>query len=104
MKLWDSLITCLILLSALRVSPLPRGAQRSPQGPVTVRRRGRVVESPLEPPPVQNRMSVHAGGLSQSEVESVDWDERLAPGETCKRPQFGTGARKTYIRSYVCFN
>uniref|UniRef100_A0A3P8VH58 TGF-beta family profile domain-containing protein n=1 Tax=Cynoglossus semilaevis TaxID=244447 RepID=A0A3P8VH58_CYNSE len=50
MKLWDSLTACLILLSALRASPLPRGAQR-----------------PLEPPPVQNRMSVTAGGVSQSE-------------------------------------
>lgn len=82
MKLWDSLTACLILLSALRASPLPRGAQRSP---FTVRKKGRVAESPLEPPPVQNRMSVTAGGVSQSESvcrqggETGSWRNMLAP-------------------------
>ncbi|KAM9744711.1 glial cell line-derived neurotrophic factor-like isoform 2-T3 [Menidia menidia] len=57
MKLWDSLTTCLILLSAVRAGALLRSRTQLASG----RRRGRAAESPLDIPPVippvQTRLS-----------------------------------------------
>uniref|UniRef100_A0A3Q0R6K2 Glial cell line-derived neurotrophic factor n=1 Tax=Amphilophus citrinellus TaxID=61819 RepID=A0A3Q0R6K2_AMPCI len=58
MKLWDSLTTCLILLSTVHASP------------------GRVAESPPELPPVQIRLSV-----SSPSIDRANTDETLAGGE-----------------------
>lgn len=52
MKLWDSLTTCLIVLSAVHASSLPRSRQPSTKG------RERAADGPLESPPVQIRLSV----------------------------------------------
>uniref|UniRef100_A0A3Q2QUK3 Glial cell line-derived neurotrophic factor n=1 Tax=Fundulus heteroclitus TaxID=8078 RepID=A0A3Q2QUK3_FUNHE len=53
MKLWDSLTTCLILLSAVGSSSLLRSRQ---QQPAPAERREGAPESPLEVPPVQIRL------------------------------------------------
>uniref|UniRef100_A0A3B4VHH4 Glial cell line-derived neurotrophic factor n=1 Tax=Seriola dumerili TaxID=41447 RepID=A0A3B4VHH4_SERDU len=76
MKLWDSLTTCLILLSAVHASPLLRSPQRS----TSTKRRGRADESPLELPPVQIRLSVTSHGISRAEADAADWEETLAGG------------------------
>lgn len=78
MKLWDSLTTCLILLSAVHASSLLRSRQQS------TKRRGRATERPLEPPPVQIRLSVPSPGISRAEADTADWKETLAGGEKCK--------------------
>uniref|UniRef100_A0A3P8RP12 Glial cell line-derived neurotrophic factor n=1 Tax=Amphiprion percula TaxID=161767 RepID=A0A3P8RP12_AMPPE len=62
MKLWDSLTTCLILLSAVHASPLLQSRQQSS------RRRGRAAEGPLDLPPVQIRLSVTSPGISSTET------------------------------------
>ncbi|KAM3610517.1 uncharacterized protein V6R79_005138 [Siganus canaliculatus] len=76
MKLWDSLTTCLILLSAVHASSL----QRSGQKPTSTKRRGRAAESPLELPPIQIRLSVTSPAISRSEADTADWEETLAAG------------------------
>nr|XP_046243582.1 glial cell line-derived neurotrophic factor [Scatophagus argus] len=76
MKLWDSLTTCLILLSAVHASSLFRSRQQS----TFIKRRGRAAESPLELPPVQIRLSVTAQGISGAEADTADWEETLAAG------------------------
>ncbi|XP_070760985.1 glial cell line-derived neurotrophic factor-like [Enoplosus armatus] len=73
MKLWDSLTTCLILLSAVHASSLLRST--------SAERRGRAAESPLELPPVQIRLSVASPGISRAEADPADWEETLAGGE-----------------------
>ncbi|XP_070690572.1 glial cell line-derived neurotrophic factor [Pempheris klunzingeri] len=73
MKLWDSLTTCLILLSAVHASPLLRHT--------STKRRGRAAESPLELPQVQIRLSVTSPGISREEARTADWEETLAAGE-----------------------
>ncbi|XP_030594112.1 glial cell line-derived neurotrophic factor-like [Archocentrus centrarchus] len=72
MKLWDSLTTCLILLSTVHASPL----LQSPQQPTSTKKRGRVAESPRELPPVQIRLSV-----SSPSIDRANTDETLAGGE-----------------------
>ncbi|XP_059193531.1 glial cell line-derived neurotrophic factor-like [Centropristis striata] len=72
MKLWDSLTTCLILLSAVHASRLLRSR---PQ-PTTTKRRGRAAEGPLELPPVPIRLSVTSPGIS-AEADTADWEETL---------------------------
>ncbi|XP_007548103.1 glial cell line-derived neurotrophic factor-like [Poecilia formosa] len=54
MKLWDSLTTCLILLSAVRPSSLLRSRQQP--------------ESPLEAPPVQIRLSLLSPDMRPAET------------------------------------
>uniref|UniRef100_A0A3Q0R7A3 Glial cell line-derived neurotrophic factor n=1 Tax=Amphilophus citrinellus TaxID=61819 RepID=A0A3Q0R7A3_AMPCI len=70
MKLWDSLTTCLILLSTVHASPL----LQSPQQPTSTKKRGRVAESPPELPPVQIRLSV-----SSPSIDRANTDETLEP-------------------------
>ncbi|XP_071339201.1 glial cell line-derived neurotrophic factor [Trachinotus anak] len=77
MKLWDSLTTCLILLSAVHAGPLLRSPQRS----TSTKKRGRAAESPLELPPVEIRLSVTSPGISRAEADTADWEETLAGGE-----------------------
>ncbi|XP_070821246.1 glial cell line-derived neurotrophic factor [Chaetodon trifascialis] len=77
MKLWDSLTTCLILLSAVHASPL----LRSPRESTSTKRRGRAAESPLELPPVQIRLSVTSPGIYRAEADTAEWEEALAGAE-----------------------
>uniref|UniRef100_A0A8C2W7X8 Glial cell line-derived neurotrophic factor n=1 Tax=Cyclopterus lumpus TaxID=8103 RepID=A0A8C2W7X8_CYCLU len=56
MKLWDSLTTCLILLSAVHASRL----------------NGRAPEIPLELPPVQIRLSVTSPGIGRVEADTME--------------------------------
>ncbi|KAM9361008.1 glial cell line-derived neurotrophic factor-like [Symphorus nematophorus] len=74
MKLWDSLTTCLILLSAVHAGSLLRSRQQS----TSTKRRGRAAETPLELPPVQIRLSVTSPGISRAETDLEDWEETLA--------------------------
>ncbi|KAF0033932.1 hypothetical protein F2P81_013998 [Scophthalmus maximus] len=74
MKLWDSLTTCLILLSAVRAGPPLRGRQRS----TAAERRGRAAESPLELPPVQTSLSVTAAGIRRTDADAAEWGEAAA--------------------------
>lgn len=67
MKLWDSLTTCLILLSAVRASV---SRQHS------AKRRGSNAESPLELPPAQMRLA--RSGMAH------DWGEKLPGGGKVK--------------------
>ncbi|XP_053277366.1 glial cell line-derived neurotrophic factor [Pleuronectes platessa] len=92
MKLWDSLTTCLILLTAVRASPLLRDQRQS----VSAKRRGRAAassssESPLELPPVRIRLSVASSGISLSDADTMDWRDTLAAGEkyTMEEPRPG---------------
>lgn len=62
MKLWDSLTTCLILLSAVRASV----SRQHPE----MRTRSDA-ESPLELPQAQTR-------LVRSGINRADWGEKLA--------------------------
>ncbi|XP_029296082.1 glial cell line-derived neurotrophic factor [Cottoperca gobio] len=78
MKLWDSLTTCLILLSAVHASRLLRNRPQS----TSTKRRGRAADSPLELPPVQIRLSVTSPDISRAEADTADWAETLAEGET----------------------
>lgn len=78
MKLWDSLTTCLILLSAVHASYLFRNRKHS------TKRIGRATESPLELPPVQIRLSVSSPGISRAEADIANWKETLAGGGECK--------------------
>ncbi|XP_029019983.1 glial cell line-derived neurotrophic factor-like [Betta splendens] len=74
MKLWDSLATCLILLSAVCAGPLPRSRRE----PTSNKRRAR------ELPPVRIRLSVTSQGVGRVEAETAetaDWEEALAAGE-----------------------
>lgn len=64
MKLWDSLTTCLILLSAVRPSSLLRSRQQ----PESAERREGAAESPLELPPVQIRLSVISADINPTET------------------------------------
>lgn len=80
MKLWDSLTTCLILLSAVHAGSLLRSRQQ----PQSAERRGRAAESPLELPPVQIRLSVTSPGIGRAQADTEDWEGTLAGGETCK--------------------
>ncbi|XP_056275628.1 glial cell line-derived neurotrophic factor-like [Pseudoliparis swirei] len=77
MKLWDSLTTCLILLSAVHASRLFRSR---PQ-PTSTESNGRAPEIPLELPPVQIRLSVTSPGIGRAEAGAADWEETLAGGE-----------------------
>ncbi|XP_008287705.1 glial cell line-derived neurotrophic factor-like [Stegastes partitus] len=76
MKLWDSLTTCLILLSAVHASPL---LQNRRQQPPSSRRRGRAAEGPLELPPVQTRLSATSPGISST--EPAGREQRFAGGD-----------------------
>ncbi|XP_030272093.1 glial cell line-derived neurotrophic factor-like [Sparus aurata] len=78
MKLWDSLTTCLILLSAVHAGSLLRSRQQ----PQSAERRGRAAESPLELPPVQIRLSVTSPGIGRAQAHTEDWEGTLARGET----------------------
>lgn len=82
MKLWDSLTTCLILLSAVHASRLFRSR---PQ-PTSTESNGRAPEIPLELPPVQIRLSVTSPGIGRAEAGAADWEETLAGGEQRKSP------------------
>ncbi|KAM9744709.1 glial cell line-derived neurotrophic factor-like isoform 1-T2 [Menidia menidia] len=62
MKLWDSLTTCLILLSAVRAGALLRSRTQLASG----RRRGRAAESPLDIPPVIPPVQTRLSGQSPS--------------------------------------
>ncbi|KAG8011972.1 Glial cell line-derived neurotrophic factor [Nibea albiflora] len=84
MKLWDSLATCLILLSAVHASSLLRRRQQS----TSTKRRGRAAESPLELPPVQIRLSVNSPGISRAEAAIADWEETLAGEERYTMEEF----------------
>ncbi|KAF7652994.1 hypothetical protein LDENG_00088930 [Lucifuga dentata] len=79
MKLWDSLTTCLILLSAVHASPLLRTRQQS----TSSRRRARTAERPLELPPLI-RLSVT--GRSRAEAGAEDRERAPAGGGTRKTP------------------
>nr|XP_015828222.2 glial cell line-derived neurotrophic factor [Nothobranchius furzeri] len=68
MKLWDSLTTCLVLLSAVRVSALLRNRRRSAD------------ESPLDVPPVQMRLSMISPGNSREDA-AEDAEEELFRGD-----------------------
>nr|XP_020458033.1 glial cell line-derived neurotrophic factor-like [Monopterus albus] len=74
MKLWDSMTTCLILLSAVHASPLFRSRQQS----TSTKRRGRAAESPLELPPVPMHQSVTSPGKSRAEADTAGWEDALA--------------------------
>ncbi|KAF3695733.1 Glial cell line-derived neurotrophic factor [Channa argus] len=76
MKLWDSLTTCLILLSAVHASPLFRSRPQS----TSSKRRVRTAESPLELPPVQILLTVTSAGISRAEADAAGWEETLAGG------------------------
>lgn len=65
MKLWDSLTTCLILLSVVRPSSLLRSRQQP--------------ESPLEAPPVQIRLSLLSPDMRPAETAG-----ELDTGDRCK--------------------
>ncbi|KAK2837190.1 hypothetical protein Q5P01_014402 [Channa striata] len=71
MKLWDSLATCLMLLSAVCWSR-PQSASG--------RRRGRTAAGPLELPPVQILVSVTSPGGSRAEADAAGREETLAAG------------------------
>uniref|UniRef100_UPI0037E9C043 glial cell line-derived neurotrophic factor-like n=1 Tax=Semicossyphus pulcher TaxID=241346 RepID=UPI0037E9C043 len=74
MKLWDSLTTCLILLTAaVHASSLLRSKSS--------KRRGRAAEGPLELPPVRIRLSVTSPGISRAQADTADWEETFAGGE-----------------------
>ncbi|XP_065818514.1 glial cell line-derived neurotrophic factor-like [Labrus bergylta] len=76
MKLWDSLTTCLILLSAtVHASSLLRSTKRG----------GRAAEGPLELPPVQIRLSLTSPGISRARADTADWEETLA-GDIMEEP------------------
>ncbi len=92
MKLWDSLTTCLILLSAVHASSLLRST--------SARRKGRAAESPLEIPPVQIRLSVTSPGISLPEADTSDWEETLA-GRECKSLWFGMECQKCPKPGYL---
>lgn len=81
MKLWDSLTTCLILLSAVHASRLLRSRPQSSS-------RGRAAESPLELPPIQGRLSLASPGMSLAEAGTADWERTLAEGEKSKSMWF----------------
>lgn len=80
MKLWDSLITCLILLSAVHASRLLRSRPQSS----STERRGRAADSPLELPPIHGRLSLASPEMSLAEAGTVDWERTLAEGEKSK--------------------
>lgn len=90
MKLWDSLTTCLILLSAVYASPL----LQSPQQPTSTKRRGRVAESPPELPPAQIGLSVSS--TSMSRADTANRDETLAGGDKCE------GSESAQTRYVIC--
>lgn len=90
MKLWDSLTTCLILLSAVVASPLLRSRHQTS----STRRRVRAAESPLELPPVQIRLSVAA-----QDMNPEDWEETMAGGDKCKSVKSPTNILKRYFHS-----
>ncbi|XP_017269232.1 glial cell line-derived neurotrophic factor [Kryptolebias marmoratus] len=69
MRLWDSLTTCLVLLSAVRVSSLLRSQKRGAPA----------AESPLEVPPVQTRLA--AVSLRTNHQDSADRGDRLERGD-----------------------
>lgn len=92
MKLWDSLTTCLILLSAVHADSLLRDTSTT--------RRGRAAESPLERPPVQIRLSVTSSGISRAEADTADWEETLAGGDTCKSLWFVWSAHSAKTQSW----
>uniref|UniRef100_A0A3Q1FU26 Glial cell line-derived neurotrophic factor n=1 Tax=Acanthochromis polyacanthus TaxID=80966 RepID=A0A3Q1FU26_9TELE len=73
MKLWDSLTTCLILLSALHASPLLQSRQQPS------RRRGRAAEGPLDLPLVQSHLTVTSPGISSTEIAARE--EGFAGGD-----------------------
>ncbi|XP_031712694.1 glial cell line-derived neurotrophic factor-like [Anarrhichthys ocellatus] len=77
MKLWDSLTTCLILLSAVHASPLLRSRPQS----TSTKSNGRAPDIPLELPPVHIRLSVTSPGISRAEAGTVDWEETVTGGE-----------------------
>lgn len=95
MKLWDSVATCLILLSAVCASPLLGSRQQR----TSTHRGVRAAESPLELPPVQIRLSVTSQGISRAEADTAAWDETLSGGETCKRRCWGSKVSKTPVCS-----
>ncbi|CAN9513161.1 unnamed protein product [Ophioblennius macclurei] len=70
MKLWDSLATCLILLSAVRASP----PERTTTAAAAVGSGASAAESPLELPPIQIAVSVNSREISR--------DGTPAAGET----------------------
>lgn len=76
MKLWGSLTTCLMLLSAVRTSPL--------QQLTAAKRSRRADESPLELPPVRIQVPGTSPGISRAEAGAEDREEPLAGGEKCK--------------------
>ncbi|XP_068168051.1 glial cell line-derived neurotrophic factor [Antennarius striatus] len=77
MKLWDSLTTCLILLSAVYGSSLIR----SPRQSTAAESSGRAAETPLELPPLQMSLAVSTSDIRSTEEDTQDWEEALAGGE-----------------------
>lgn len=94
MKLWDSLTTCLILLSAVHASSLLRSRRH------TAQRSGRAAESPLETPPVQGRLSGTSPSISPAEADTGEWGRAEAGGGTCKSST-GTRSDKTIICTFA---
>lgn len=76
MKLWDSLTTCLILLSAVRGASLLLSREESPE----------TAESPVEMPPVQIRTSVNSQFINLE--NTAEREDALERGNKCKTPCF----------------
>ncbi|KAM8886994.1 glial cell line-derived neurotrophic factor-like [Spinachia spinachia] len=77
MKLWDSLTTCLILLSVVHAGRLPRSRPHS----ASTQSNGRAPDFALELPPVQIRLSVTFPSISRAEAATAAWRETPAGGE-----------------------
>ena len=77
MKLWDSLTTCLFLLSSVHTSPRtqPRRPPPSTSDPP---------ERPLETPPVKIRLSINQAANTRVSTDRDDL-ERMADTEQSKR-------------------
>lgn len=101
MKLWDSLTTCLILLSAVHAGPLPRSAQR-----FASKGKGRDVaaERPLELPPVQISLSVTSPGIDRAEADAAGWEESPAGGGKCTSLWFCIERQKCQNHAKMLFN
>lgn len=97
MKLWDSLATCLILLSSVHVSPLPRSRQLF----TSARSSSRVGESPLELPSLEVQLPVPSLGISRAQAGVEDREQPLAGGEKCKTLWSVWGAKSAKISPMI---
>ena len=82
MKLWDSLTTCLMVLSAVHAGPQLRSRRQS----ASAKRRGRAADAPLDLPPVQIRVSLTSAGVGRAEADAGSRGETAAGAKQCKSP------------------